>query len=228
MAPPTMETQINVVSAAAQIFIEQYYEALQQKPRRPLAPFYASASPRLASAAGGGATPDLSINGRACGSVAEFEALLDAQAPGACPVVYDVRSYDAHPVSAVYGVGGEPEGGKTTGPPNPEKGDLVSFALQVSGVVRIGRGHVSRGDDQDGAGDAAAPATNGAAGAGVGSGAAGNIFASGEKKDDENPGPVEKQFNEAFLMVPHWEAWSRNAPRNVRKWLIVSQNYRTF
>ncbi|KAI0011070.1 hypothetical protein F4779DRAFT_253999 [Xylariaceae sp. FL0662B] len=35
-----------------------------------------------------------------------------------------------------------------------------------------------------------------------------------------------RPFNEAFLLVPHWEAWARNAPRGLRRWVIVSQNFR--
>ncbi|KAI1084110.1 hypothetical protein F5B20DRAFT_523714 [Whalleya microplaca] len=35
-----------------------------------------------------------------------------------------------------------------------------------------------------------------------------------------------KAFHEAFLLVPHWEAWGRNAPRGLRRWVVVSQNFR--
>ncbi|CAI4210302.1 unnamed protein product [Parascedosporium putredinis] len=38
---------------------------------------------------------------------------------------------------------------------------------------------------------------------------------------------VRKPFNEVFVLVPNWEALSRNAPRNLRRWLIMSQNFRT-
>ncbi len=40
-------------------------------------------------------------------------------------------------------------------------------------------------------------------------------------------GFVEHAFNEAWLLVPHWEAWARNPPRNLRRWVVVSQNFRT-
>lgn len=36
----------------------------------------------------------------------------------------------------------------------------------------------------------------------------------------------QKMFNETFVLVPNWEAMTRNAPRGVRKWLIMSQNFR--
>ncbi|KAI5918910.1 hypothetical protein F4810DRAFT_549057 [Camillea tinctor] len=40
--------------------------------------------------------------------------------------------------------------------------------------------------------------------------------------------PVETAFNEAWLLVPHWEAWGRNAARGSRRWVVVSQNFRSF
>ncbi|KAI0593075.1 hypothetical protein F4775DRAFT_579560 [Biscogniauxia sp. FL1348] len=36
----------------------------------------------------------------------------------------------------------------------------------------------------------------------------------------------ETAFSEAWLLVPHWEAWGRNAPRGSRRWVVVSQNFR--
>ncbi|RYO78696.1 hypothetical protein DL763_009540 [Monosporascus cannonballus] len=38
---------------------------------------------------------------------------------------------------------------------------------------------------------------------------------------------TEHAFTEAWLLVPHWEAWARNAPRGLRRWVAVSQNFRT-
>ncbi|KAI0168229.1 hypothetical protein BJ166DRAFT_611157 [Pestalotiopsis sp. NC0098] len=37
---------------------------------------------------------------------------------------------------------------------------------------------------------------------------------------------VVRGFNDAFVLVPHWEAQGRNAPRGLRGWLAVSQNLR--
>ncbi|KAL2887838.1 Nuclear transport factor 2 domain containing protein [Ceratocystis lukuohia] len=36
-----------------------------------------------------------------------------------------------------------------------------------------------------------------------------------------------KSFSEVFVLVPNWDAFSRNAPKNVRRFLVLSQNYRT-
>lgn len=38
--------------------------------------------------------------------------------------------------------------------------------------------------------------------------------------------PPEVAFNESWLLVPHWEALGRNAARGLKKWVVVSQNFR--
>ncbi|KAI0851615.1 hypothetical protein F5Y00DRAFT_230256 [Daldinia vernicosa] len=206
MALPTPETQAKVASEAAQSFVDHFYEALSK--RRPISQFYASTSPRLTAA---GAKPDISINGLLVPDASAYEALLETQGG---PVTYDVASFDAHPVNPCYRLG-EPEATASVGPGRDattaaavRNGDRLSFAVQVSGVVRYGRGH---GDGK--AGDAVVVAVGGV---GVGGDTSGN-------NDNE---PLEKLFNESFLLVPHWEAWGRNAPRGLRKWVIVSQNFR--
>lgn len=128
-----------------------------------------SASTKLTEA---GLKPDISVNGQVCGSLAEYEALLDAQGG---PVHYDVHSFDGHPVNPHYIIGAPDQ--------TPSKnGDKTSIAVNVSGTLKLGKGE-----------DA-----------------------------------VEKGFNEAFILVPHWEAQSRRASRNARGWLIASQNFRSF
>lgn len=42
-------------------------------------------------------------------------------------------------------------------------------------------------------------------------------------KDREAP---QKFFTETFVLVPNWEAMQKNPPRGIRKWLIMSQNFR--
>ncbi|KAI8959093.1 hypothetical protein F5Y11DRAFT_334124 [Daldinia sp. FL1419] len=146
--------------------------------------------------AAAGVKPDISINGLAVPDVSAYESLLEAQGG---PVTYDVASFDAHPANPAYRIG-EPDSA-----PAPQaiaalrNGERMSVAVQVSGTVRYGRG---RGD-----------------GARVG-----EALAVGNSAEDDEP--LEKPFNEAFLLVPHWEAWGRNAPRGLRKWVIVSQNFR--
>jgi NTF2-related export protein 1/2 len=36
----------------------------------------------------------------------------------------------------------------------------------------------------------------------------------------------QKSFTEAFVLVPNWDAMARNPPRNSKRWLIISQNFR--
>ncbi|KAF4977679.1 hypothetical protein FZEAL_5819 [Fusarium zealandicum] len=36
----------------------------------------------------------------------------------------------------------------------------------------------------------------------------------------------QNMFNETFVLVPNWESMVKNAPRGVKRWLIMSQNFR--
>ncbi|KAK7910821.1 nuclear transport factor 2 domain-containing protein [Apiospora marii] len=54
-----------------------------------------------------------------------------------------------------------------------------------------------------------------------------SVQVSGAVKLGKGEDVAEKDFNEAFVLVPHWEAHGRNASRNMRKYLIVSQNFRS-
>lgn len=54
------------------------------------------------------------------------------------------------------------------------------------------------------------------------------VNVSGTVKLGKGEDAVEKGFNEAFILVPHWEAQGRRASRNARAWLIASQNFRSF
>ena len=46
----------------------------------------------------------------------------------------------------------------------------------------------------------------------------------GKAGDEGNP--PERAFHESWLLVPHWEALARNPPRGLRRWVVVSQNFR--
>ncbi|KAI0550802.1 hypothetical protein F4679DRAFT_541476 [Xylaria curta] len=205
---PSPDTQAKVVSDAAENFVEHYYESLNK--RQPLAQYYASASAHLTSAS---VKPDISINGRVLESVAAYEALLDAQGRN---VRYEVASFDAQPVSPNYALGcpsalslsgpdASGRGGKLA--KSVKDGDRVSFAVQVNGTIRYGK----PGDTT----------TSTATAAGASAGGTGN-----PKLGDGDP--PETAFNEAWLLVPHWEALGRNAPRGLKKWVVVSQNFRAF
>ncbi|QPG97095.1 hypothetical protein C2857_005755 [Epichloe festucae Fl1] len=36
----------------------------------------------------------------------------------------------------------------------------------------------------------------------------------------------QKMFNETFVLVPNWDSMARNPPRGLKRWLIMSQNFR--
>ncbi|KAI1754560.1 hypothetical protein F4782DRAFT_492980 [Xylaria castorea] len=214
---PSLDTQAKVVSDAAENFVEHYYESLNK--RQPLAQYYASASAHLTSAS---VKPDISVNGRVLESAAAYEALLNAQGRN---VRYEVASFDAQPVSPNYALGC-PEALSLSAPDTSSgatgrgrlaksvrDGDRVSFAVQVNGTIRYGK-----------PADATAT-TNTAAGGGAATPAVGGGVGNPTPGDGE---PLETGFNEAWLLVPHWEALGRNAPRGLRKWVVVSQNFRAF
>ncbi|KAI0104868.1 hypothetical protein GGR51DRAFT_521507 [Nemania sp. FL0031] len=211
---PSLDVQAKVASDAAQIFVEHYYDSLNK--RQPLAHYYASTSPRLTSAS---VKPDISINGRVVESVAAYEALLDAQG---AHVHYDVASFDAHPVNPNYGIGcpsqlaAPADGGSGRAVKSLRDGDRLSFAVQVNGTIRYGKP-----SDAPVATTTAATATTAAGVVGAGS-------ATAEKVAGAEGAPAEAAFAEAWLLVPHWEALGRNAARGMRKWVVVSQNFRAF
>ncbi|KAI0403656.1 hypothetical protein F4802DRAFT_281224 [Xylaria palmicola] len=208
---PSLDTQARVVSDAAQHFVEHYYDSLNN--RRPLAQYYASASAHLTSAS---VRPDISVNGQVVESVAAYEALLDAQGRG---VHYDIVSFDAQPVNPSFALGCPeslaPGADGTAGPgrgrvaKSIRDGDRVSFAVQVNGTVRYGK-----------PGDVAAAAPAAVAGGGNAAAAATTTTTTTDRE------PLESAFNEAWLLVPHWEALGRNAARGLKKWVVVSQNFR--
>lgn len=218
MSVPTMETQIRVASEAARSFVDHFYEARTRK--RALGMFYASTSARLT---GADVKPDISINGKHVPDVAAYEAMLEAQGS---PVIYDIASWDAHPVAAHYKAG-EPETGAensrdATAAAVIRNGDRISFVIQVSGMIRYTNEHTAPSTTNPEEGKATPPPSGETTGVN-----ANTPFAVGATPTPAEADPPEQPFNEAFLLVPHWEAWGRNAARGLRKWVISSQNYRT-
>ncbi|KAH6658310.1 nuclear transport factor 2 domain-containing protein [Truncatella angustata] len=170
MPLPSIETQVKVASEAADRFVEHYYDALNKHHRgTQLSQFYVSTSAKLT---GAGLKPDISINGHVCAAgVPELEELIEKQGR---PVHFEVQSVDAHPINPHYVLG------STNPEAQNDKGDKLSFTIQVGGTVKFGKG-------EDG---------------------------------------TIRAFNDAFMLVPHWEAQGRNAARTLQRWLIVSQNSR--
>ncbi|KAI1259364.1 nuclear transport factor 2 domain-containing protein [Xylariaceae sp. FL1019] len=195
---PTPPTQSQVVSDAATSFVDAYYEALNKK--HSLAQFYASTSNNLTTAA---VKPDISVNGQVVESMAALEALVQSQGSH---VHYEVTMFDAHPVNPNYVIGCPETLDGSTGTATTkgkiaksiENGERLSFSVHVGGTVKYGKA---------GANDTATTPAS--------------AFSNAPD------GPIEKAFNEAWLLVPHWEAHSQKAPRGLRKWVVVSQNYRS-
>ncbi|KAI0398361.1 nuclear transport factor 2 domain-containing protein [Xylariaceae sp. FL0594] len=215
---PSMDTQLAVASEAATAFVSDYYEALNR--RQPLAQYYASASKHLTAAS---VKPDISINGRVVDSVADYEAMLDAQGAN---VSYEVHSFDAHPINATFTIGCPDNLSTTTDAPGRGKvnksvrdGDRISFAIQVSGTVRYGKPAARPAAGTTTTPAAKVPNADDAAAKAKSSRAPIEVPAVSDT-------PLEKAFTESWLLVPHWESLGRNAPRGLRKWLVVSQNFR--
>ncbi|KAH9904744.1 hypothetical protein F4778DRAFT_43959 [Xylariomycetidae sp. FL2044] len=197
MAQPSIDAQAKVASEAAQNFIDHYYDSLNR--RHTLSSYYASSSNLLTSAS---VKPDISINGHVLSSPAEYENLLNTQGG---PVSYEVISWDVHPVNPDFRIGYPDSllGGKKSG---DFKGEKLSFAIQVSGTVKYGKGNVKGGETTTTTNTTTTAATDG--------------------KNGDSVGVREVAFNESWLLVPHWEAWSPKAARGLRKWVVVSQNFR--
>lgn len=52
------------------------------------------------------------------------------------------------------------------------------------------------------------------------------VMVTGRIKFGRDRDAPHKMFTETFVLVPNWEAMQRNPPRGIRKWLIMSQNFR--
>lgn len=172
-------------STAAQNFVDNFYETLNRG--KSPAQYYVSSSTKLTAV--GGLTPDISVNGRVCNGgggeggsvVAEYEKLLAAQGT---PVHYEIHSFDAQPLNPNYVIGLTPAEQQQPVSTTRERdvAERLSFAVQVSGALKLGKGE----------------------------------------------DVTDKDFNEAFVLVPHWESQGRSAARNARRYLVVSQNFRSF
>jgi len=101
--PPTIRPPADVLPLGlpgAQAFVETYYAA--RNDRKLLGAFYASNNPKYVMA---GTPVSITVNGSVTRTPADYEALLDAQAPtgnAASRVRYDVESFDAHVLNPTF------------------------------------------------------------------------------------------------------------------------------
>ncbi|ROW11748.1 hypothetical protein VPNG_05652 [Cytospora leucostoma] len=194
MAYPTQDIEVRVSSEGAQSFVDWYYRDLNDN--RSLSSYYVNTSTKYTNA---GINADITINGGALASPAEYEALLDEQrgsskANGADgkasssssssglstsnKVRYEVDSFDTQVINNDYSLAC-PEHILSRGP--DKSGGRVSMVVTVMGVVHVGSG----------------------------------------------PDALRRRFHEVFVLVPNWDVRGRNPPRNAKRFLISSQNYRT-
>ncbi|KAK0383712.1 hypothetical protein NLU13_9623 [Sarocladium strictum] len=167
MTLPSLEQEVRASSDAAETFVGNYYQAVNNN--NPLTPFYINASNKYSAPA------DISINGAVVPTPEDYQKLLEAQGHG---VRYDVESLDAQVMNPSFQYGA-PEAVQNN--PQAEKnGQRMSIVVMVTGKVQFG-------------------------------------------KSREAP---QKMFNETFVLVPNWDALKKNPPRGIRKWLIMSQNFR--
>lgn len=145
-----------------------------------------------------GITADVTINGAVLASPAEYEALLDEQR-GAAP--------------------NKANGADHSGSGSRASSSALKVRYEVDGfdthVINNDYGlacpeHIlSRGPDKAGGRISMVVGVQGV----VHLGAA--------------PDTQHKRFHEVFVLVPNWDVRGRNPPRNAKRFLISSQNYRT-
>jgi NTF2-related export protein 1/2 len=111
---------------------------------------------------------------------------------------YEVESFDAQVINLRFAL---------AVPSDLQTNDLnrMSVLVQVTGRVTVGGGSKAK--------EGSADATTSTAASG--SGSAGTTGPTGARA-----------FNEVFVLVPNWDALAKNAPRGLRRMVILSQNFR--
>ncbi|KAL2207895.1 NTF2-like protein [Sarocladium strictum] len=167
MSNPTLDQEVRASSDAAETFVGNYYQAVNNN--NSLAPFYINVSNKYSAPA------DISVNGAVLPTPEDYQKLLEGQGHN---VRYDVESLDAQVMNPSFQYGAPEHVQSNTGA--QKTGQKMSIVVMVTGKVQFGRGK-------------------------------------------EAP---QKMFNETFVLVPNWDALKKNPPRGIRKWLIMSQNFR--
>ncbi|CAI6096793.1 hypothetical protein V2G26_016264 [Clonostachys chloroleuca] len=127
MPLPDSEKEVHASSEAAEIFVNNYYDALNR--RQPLLPFYVNSTTRYSIPA------DISINGAQVATPADYYNLLEAQGAG---VHYDVESFDTHVLNPSFQYNAPEniyDGNKAE-----KSGARMSIIVTVMGRVQYGKG----------------------------------------------------------------------------------------
>lgn len=148
--------------------------------------------------ANAGATADITINGAHLPNPSDFEALLDQQ-----------RGNNSS--SAPNGGASEQPRGRTTGKARVryEVDSFDAHVLNDDYCIGAPEHLVSKGPDKNGGRISML------------------VSVMGILHLETEPEPTRKTFNEVFVLVPNWDARTRNSARNVKRFLISSQNYRS-
>ncbi|KAK4075280.1 uncharacterized protein Triagg1_4401 [Trichoderma aggressivum f. europaeum] len=167
MPLPDADTEVKASSEAAEIFVNNYYQAINSKAK--LETYYINSSTRYSIPA------DISINGSVVPTPAEYSKLLESQGEN---VLYEIESLDSHIINPSFQYGAPDTVYESE--KNEKSGRRMSIVVTTMGKVRFGKGR-------------------------------------------EAP---QKMFNETFVLVPNWDAMARNPARGLKRWLIMSQNFR--
>ena len=196
MSLPTREVQIKQAGETAKIFVDAYYDALNR--RRPTAslPPFYTSSSKAYAAL----PPDISINGLHMSSPADFAKLLEDN-------YLDDEAASQPPTGPASTATTTPRGG--VAPPKVQY-EIEAFDAHVlnpdfnvaapPGILEV--------KNAKGAKCSILTQVTGRVRYGVGRDA-----------------PM-KTFNETFVLVPNWDAFGKNAPKGMRRWVIMSQNFR--
>ncbi|KAF5018134.1 hypothetical protein F66182_9897 [Fusarium sp. NRRL 66182] len=127
MAPPNATTEVQASSEAAEVFVTNYYQAINKHAN--IDPFYINSSSRYPISA------DISINGAVVPTPADYSKLLEAQGKD---VHYETESLDAHVMNPSFSMGA-PENVYDNAR-KEKNGERMSIIVTVMGRVQYGKG----------------------------------------------------------------------------------------
>ncbi|APA09391.1 hypothetical protein SS1G_12186 [Sclerotinia sclerotiorum 1980 UF-70] len=135
MSDPTKDTQIDLATKAAEIFVESFYETLN-KPnlRSNITSFYIKPSPLAPAEA------SITINGNLIPTPSAFQETFENKIG---KTAYEVQSYVAHVINPNYNIGVEES---KLGP--DKDGKKISIAIMVSGQVKYSSKNGDEGEER--------------------------------------------------------------------------------
>ncbi|KAL8376273.1 hypothetical protein RB595_007393 [Gaeumannomyces hyphopodioides] len=141
-------------------------------------------------------TADISVNGLVVKDPAELERLLETQANGS-RVRYDIEGFDAHVLNPNFLVACP---------------DALASQQQGQGQQQQQQQQQNRGSARDRAERDAKVSIM--------------AMVNGAVQFGTDKNAPRRPFTEVFVLVPNWESMGPKAPRNAKRFLVLSQNYR--